>query len=99
VEVELISSTEPQQRHLSDISTITPIDNRVKQTTIMDISTLVEKVPPSLVPVLLYFPFFVGVLTIAKLLISYIRMLLSVFVLPGTNVRPLQSCIKQIIAN
>jgi 17beta-estradiol 17-dehydrogenase / very-long-chain 3-oxoacyl-CoA reductase len=53
----------------------------------MDISTLLEKVPPSLVPVVIYFPFFVGVLAIARVTISYVRMLLSVFVLPGTNVR------------
>lgn len=54
----------------------------------MDISTVLEKIPHALVPVVIYFPFAIGVFAIASFFIRYTRLLLDLFVLPGTNVRP-----------
>lgn len=50
---------------------------------------MLEKIPSALVPVVIYFPFAIGVFAIASFLIRYTRLLLDLFVLPGTNVRPL----------
>jgi 17beta-estradiol 17-dehydrogenase / very-long-chain 3-oxoacyl-CoA reductase len=48
----------------------------------MDVGALLEKVPT---PALLFFTI-VGVTFVARKVISYIQLLLSLFVLPGTNV-------------
>jgi hypothetical protein len=55
----------------------------------MDINAVIEKIPHALVPVVIYFPFAIGVLVIASFFIRYTRLLLDLFVLPGTNVCPL----------